>query len=251
MWHSAPALNRCSDLLFAAAALIVLYGLVRFAIHQPVFAMHELRVVGVPGQNVANITLQQVETIAQRDFRGTFFTVDIERLRTAFEKLPWVRRADVRRQWPDGIEVFIEEHVALARWGDSALVNTQGEVFAASSDATLPLFAGPNSASVEITQQYEVFRRALAAIGRKPVEVRLSARRAWQLRLDNGMTLEIGREQVAARLSRFLQVYPDTIVPLGQRADYVDLRYANGFAVRVPELAQAKDAAPRVARPGA
>ena len=242
MWNSAAALNRLSELLFAAVALMVLVGAVRFAIQQPVFALNELRVVGAPGY----VTLDQLEAITQRDFRGTFFTLDIGRLRASFEKLPWVRKADVRRQWPDRVDVVIEEHKPLARWGSDALVNTQGEVFEAAYDATLPVFTGPTGTAKEIAVRYDVFRRELAAIGRMPVQVRLSPRRAWQVRLDNGMTLEIGREQVAARMSRFLSAYPQTIAPLGRRADYVDLRYANGFAVRVPELA------PTVpARPGA
>ena len=233
MWDNAAALNRLSELLFAAVALMVLVGAVRFAIHQPVFALSEVRVVGAPGF----VTLEQVEAITQRDFRGTFFTLDIERLRASFEKLPWVRKADVRRQWPDRVEVVIEEHKPFARWGNEALVNSYGEVFEAAYDGTLPVFTGPAGTVKEIVAQYDVFRRNLAAIGRTPVLVRLSPRRAWQVRLDNGMTLEVGREQVAARVARFLSAYPQTIAPLGRRADYVDLRYANGFAVRVPELA--------------
>ena len=245
MWDSPSALNRVSDLLFAAAALIVLYWAGRFAIHQPLFAMHALRVTGAPGY----VTLEQVEAITQRDFHGTFFTLDIVRLRASFEKLPWVRKADVRRQWPDRIEVLIEEHQALARWGADALVNTHGEVFAAASDATLPVFTGPQGAAGEITARYAVFRRELAAIGREPVEVQLSPRRAWQLRLDNGITLAVGREQVAARFTRFISAYPQTIAALGRRVDYVDLRYSNGFAVRVPELAPVKPPAPQPKAP--
>lgn len=242
MWDNAALLHRVSDLLAAAAALLVLYGAVRFAIHQPVFSLNELRVVGAPGY----VTLDQLEAITQRDFRGTFFTLDIVRLRTSFEKLPWVRKADVRRQWPDRVDVVIEEHKPLARWGSDALVNTHGEVFEAAYDATLPVFVGPTGTAKEIAIQYDVFRRELAAIGREPVHVRLSPRRAWQIRLDNGITLEVGREQVAARLARFLTAYQHTIAPLGRRADYVDLRYANGFAVRVPELAQAKVPQPKL-----
>ncbi len=239
MWDNSAALNRLADVLFAVVALMILYAAARFAIHQPVFALHELRVIGASGL----VTQDQVKAITNRDFRGTFFTVDIVRLRTAFEKLPWVRKVDVRRQWPDRIDVVVEVHQPLARWGDAGLVNVQGEVFAATSDATLPVFSGPEGAAVEIATQYEVFRQAFAAIGRVPVQVRLSPRRAWQVRLDNGMTLEIGREQVAARIARFLTAYPQTLAPLGRRADYVDLRYANGFAVRVPGLTQAKEPA--------
>jgi cell division protein FtsQ len=106
------------------------------------------------------------------------------------------------------------------------------------------VFSGPEGASAEIAMQYDMFRREFKVIGREPVMVRLSPRRAWQVRLDNGMTLEIGREQVAARIARFLTAYAQTLAPLGlgRRADYVDLRYANGFAVRVQGLAQAKPA---------
>lgn len=240
MWDNARALNRVSDLLVAAALLLALYGAVRFAIHQPVFALSELRVVGAPGF----VTLDQVEAIAKRDFRGTFFTLDIERLRASFEKLPWVRGADVRRQWPDRVEVVVEEHKPLARWGSDALVNTQGEVFKAAYDATLPVFNGPAGTAREVALQYDFFRREFSVIGRTPVQVQLSTRRAWQVRLDNDMTLEVGREQVNTRVARFLAVYPQTMVPLGRRADYVDLRYANGFAVRVPGLASTTPAAP-------
>lgn len=241
LWHNVAALNRICDALFAAAALMVLYGLIRFAIVQPVFAIQELRVTG----DARHIKREQVEVIARRDIQGTFFTFDIERVRGAFEKLPWVRKADVRRQWPDGIEVVIEEHQPLARWGENALVNQQGDVFEGVYQGALPQLNGPEGASQEVARQYEVFRRELAAVGRIPVQVSLSPRRAWQVRLDNGTTLEVGREHVSARLARFLAAYPQTIAPLGHHADYVDLRYANGFAVRVRDLEKAKTNAPR------
>ena len=249
MWDNPSALNRVSDLLFAAALLLVLYGAVRFAIHQPVFSLNEIRIVGAPGY----VTHGQVAAITQRDFRGTFFTLDIERLRNSFEKLPWVRKVDVRRQWPDRVDVVIEEHKPLARWGTDAMVNTQGEVFQADYEVPLPRFSGPAGTSKEVAIQYDIFRRDFAAIGREPVQVHLSPRRAWQVRLDNGLTLEVGREQVAARVARFLSAYPQAIAPLGRRAAGVDLRYSNGFAVRVPGLAQLKEpsviTAPAAAKP--
>ena len=138
MWDSPATLNRVSDLLFTAALLLVLYGAVRFAIHQPVFALREIRVIGAPGL----VTQAQVESIVKRDFRGTFFTLDIVRLRRSFENLPWVRRAEVRRQWPDRVDVLYEEHQPLARWGEDALVNRQGEVFKAAYEPVLPRFSG-------------------------------------------------------------------------------------------------------------
>jgi len=233
MWDNAAALNRTSDLLMAVAGLIVLYSVIRFAIVQPVFAMREIRV----GSSTTQVTLEQVEAIAQRDLQGTFFTLDLERLRRSFEKLPWVRKVDIRRSWPDRIDVAIEEHQPLARWGNVALVNQQGEVFEAAYDGELPVFVGPAGTSREVAIQYERLLGEFAAIGREPVHVQLSQRRAWRVQLDDGMTLEIGRDQVQSRLSRFVSVYERTLMPLNRRIDYVDLRYANGFAARVPELA--------------
>ena len=241
MWDNAAALNRMSDLLAAAAGLLVLYSVIRFAIAQPVFAMREIRL----GGSTAHVTLAQVEAIVQSDVHGTFFTLDLARLRGAFEKLPWVRKVDIRRAWPDRIDVVIEEHQPLARWGDEGLVNRQGEVFKAAYGTSLPVFVGPEGTSREVALQYDMLRRAFSSIGREPVQVQLSQRRAWRVQLDDGMILEIGREQMESRLGRFLSAYPHTLAPLARRIDYVDLRYANGFAARVPELTAAH-AAPRV-----
>lgn len=243
MWDNPGALNRVSDLLFAGAALIVLYWVIRFAIHQPVFSLTELRVLGTE-----QISREQAAAIVKRDLKGTFFTLDIARLRNSFEKLPWVRRADVRRQWPDRIDVVIEEHQPLARWGNKALVNRQGEVFSAESKAELPLLSGPDGTSAEVSTQYARMVDSFAKINRVPAEVHLTQRGAWQVKLDNGLTLEVGREQMEARIARFIAAYPRTVAPLKRRIEYVDLRYGNGFAVRVPEVAQMKDA---VVRPGA
>ena len=88
----------------------------------------------------------------------------------------------------------------------------------------------------EITIQYEFFRRNLAALGLEPVQIGVSPRRAWQVRANNGLTIELGRENVESRLERFVGAYARTIGALQRRINYVDLRYSNGFAVRIQEL---------------
>ena len=85
--------------------------------------------------------------------------------------------------------------------------------------------------------QYGYFQRTLAAIEQEPVQVHVSPRRAWRLRLASGITLELGRENVEARLNRFVSTYARTIGSLQRRINYVDLRYPNGYAVGIPELA--------------
>jgi cell division protein FtsQ len=232
MWDRPDILNRVANLLFVLALLLAGYGAVWFVVRLPVFALREVHVVG----EAAHVTRPQVEAIVKSEVRGTFFTMNLPQLRAAFEKLPWVREVNLRRRWPARLDVTVIEHVPLARWGNVALVNTHGEVFEAAFDGKIPTFIGPQGTSKEIAIQYDFFRRQLAAIGSEPVVVQLTPRRAWQVRLQNGPTIELGREDIEARLARYLQVHDRTVGALQRRIDYIDLRYADGFAVRIPEL---------------
>jgi cell division protein FtsQ len=232
MWDRPDILNRLASSLYGVAAALALYAVAAALAHLPLFPLREVRVVSAP----VHVTPEQVEAIVKSELRGNFFTVDLAAARAAFERVPWVRRAQVRRLWPDRLDVALEEHVPFARWGSRALVNTHGEIFEGSHDGRLPVFAGPESAAKEIAIQYEYFRRSLASIGLEPAEVRVSQRRAWQVRLASGLTLELGREHIEARLTRFVASYERTLAKLGRPLEYVDLRYSNGFAVRIPEL---------------
>jgi len=240
MWANAHLMNRCADALYALAAAALLYAGVHAAIHSPLLPLRQLALRGA----LTQVTRDQVEGAARVGAAGTFFSVDLDAVRRAFEALPWVRKVEVRRLWPERIEVALEEHVALARWGGDSppkrLVNTYGEVFAGelSDAARLPQFAGPPGSAAELTRRYGAFRQALAPLGLEPRQVLLSPRYAWQLRLSNGLTLELGRDQlkepVLERLSRFVVFYTQTLGNLERRLDYVDLRYPNGFSLRVP-----------------
>jgi cell division protein FtsQ len=173
---------------------------------------------------------------------GNFFAADLGEIRARVERLPWVRHVAVRRVWPGRLEISIEEHVALARWGAgdemSALVNTHGERFTGKTQEALPLFIGPAGTQAEVARRYARFSTIVAPLGTKVERVVLSARHAWQLRLANGLHLALGRDPEAAelRLKSFVAAYPATLSAAGRRYEYVDLRYPNGFAVRVPDL---------------
>ena len=165
---------------------------------------------------------------------GNFFAADLVQVRASVERLPWVRQVAVRRVWPGRLEITVEEHVALARWGDDALVNTFGERFGGKTDQALPVFIGPAGSQAEVARRYAKFSAIVAPLGTKVERVVLSPRLAWQLRLGNGLHLALGRDADLAehRLRRFVEVYPT----VKSKNEYVDLRYPNGFAVRVPDL---------------
>jgi cell division protein FtsQ len=231
MWDNHQALASLANWVFALAALIVGYLISQLTIDSPVFPLKEVSLAG-SGGSLKHVTREQVDGVVRSAVVGNFFTVDLEATRKAFVKLPWVRTASVRRIWPQGLEVTLEEHMALARWGNDALVNFQGEVFSAVSDEPLPEFEGPEESASEMTRQYAVFKKMLRPLRQSIARMSLSDRRAWRVRLENGTVLELGREQMGVRLERYVRVHDTTIARLDQQLTYVDLRYPSGFAVR-------------------
>ena len=109
-------------------------------------------------------------------------------------------------------------------------MNRQGEIFVATSEQVLPSFIGSDEVSHEVTEQYAQLNRQLAPLNLQATQVALSARHAWQVRLSNGMVLELGRDDIGQRLARFVSVYPYSLTAMGG-VRYVDLRYPKGFAV--------------------
>jgi len=238
-------MNLIADLLFFASALALGYAATLAVARLPFFPLRELVVAG-PLQEV---TPTQLEYAAGNAVAGNFFTVNLDAVRAAFEKLPWVRKAEVRRRWPNGLELTIEEHVAAARWkhagsAEARLVNREGEVFAAASNAKLPLFVGPEGTAPLILARYHEMQPLLAPIGRQPQSLALSPRQAWQMKLDDGVLLDLGRDQtksrVNERLQRFAAVYGQAAERLKARADVIDLRYPNGFAMRVARAGEGR-----------
>ncbi len=154
--------------------------------------------------------------------------------RSAFEKLPWARNVSIRRRWPDKLEVVVEEHQELARWGSTALVNTHGELFYAATNSELPIFNGPADSVIEVASHYGEFSKTLNEANLKIAGLTLTPRRAWEVTTSSGMLIELGRVEMQNRIEKFANVYVSTIAGLNKKIVYADLRYPNGFAVRRP-----------------
>ncbi len=243
MWDNPRLLNAAANALLAAAACALLYAGLQLLLRSALFPLREVTVRGA----LEHTSRGEIERAAAGRLAGNFFAADLGTLRVALERLPWVRRVELRRAWPDRIEVLLEEHAAFARWGDEGLVNSFGEPFAgrleAGAAARLPLLAGPAGTQGEVARRTRRFAEILAALGEAPERVVLSPRYAWQLRTARGLALELGRdgaETVEQRLARFVAAWPGTLGRLARRpaeggGAQVDLRYPNGFALRVPE----------------
>ena len=236
LWDRPLLLNLLSDVLLLGGTLLLAWAAMTALQRLPVFPLRQL-VVTTP---VTQVSRAQIEHAARTALTGNFFTVDLQAVRDAFERMPWVRRADVRRRWPDTIELNVEEHRVAARWtpldGEPRLVNSRGEVFSAAYGEFLPSFAGPEGSSERVLERYADFKEGLQPLGRHPVAVTLSPREAWQLKLDDGVILELGRDQpkhpLSERIDRFVSTYNTARGRFHTALGVIDMRYPNGFALR-------------------
>jgi cell division protein FtsQ len=230
VWDKPRLLNWIANLLFALSVVLFLYALLFVVVHLPIFPIREVKVDG----QLAHVNREQIKLIVAKHLKGNFFTLNLEKTRDAFEKLPWARNVSVRRRWPDKLDVVIEEHQALARWGNIALVNTHGELFQAATDGELPVFYGPGDGVMEVTTNYGAYSQVMNQANLKIAQVSLSPRRAWEIKTSKGLVIALGREDMQARLTKFTRAYQSTLSQLNVNVMYADLRYSNGFAVRRP-----------------
>lgn len=236
-WHRPKRMNLVADLLFVLVAVAVGYYSVSWLFAHPWLALHEVIVQG----KLEHTTRAQIESAVRLSTQSSnFLLTDVDAVREAFERLPWVRQANVRRRWPGTLEIRLEEQHPVAYWNDlgsddTRLVNDRGELFSAASSADLPALSGPPGSAPEMWQRYTRFNTLLTPLGRHIYRLSLSDRQAWQVELDNGMMLILGREQdkmpVEARLTRFVQAWPQVASRFTLPVATADLRYQGGFAL--------------------
>ncbi len=164
-----------------------------------------------------------------------FLRVDVETVKTSLEALPWIAQANVRRVWPDRLEVRVVEQQPMARWGDAELLNERGELFTpepGSLPPGLPMLIGPEGHEETVLRRYLGMSRLLRDTGLRIVRLEFDERRAWSLQLDNDLVIELGRALPEQRLQRLVRVFSRELLHQGRQMEQVDLRYPNGFAVR-------------------
>jgi cell division protein FtsQ len=236
-------MNIAAMLLGAAACLAGLGLAVRWALAQPVFAVSKIVVDGDTSHHNA-ITLKA--NVGGR-ISGNFFTLDLAQTRGVFESVPWVRKATVRREFPNRLRVTLQEHRSSGFWGadsESRMVNTLGEVFEANAgDAEmdeLPRFVGAEGQSATVLAMYQLLAKALTPADAVIEQLELSERNGWRMQLDTGTQMELGRgsaEEVMQRLGKFLATYKQVLSSYQRsgldRVESVDLRHGEGYAIRL------------------
>jgi cell division protein FtsQ len=253
MWHDVRALNATASALTALVALACVASGLWWLSQRPMFTLHAVRVESMYGLDLQHVNELTVRNGVLGKISGNFFTTDLEQVRTTFEAVPWVRKASVRREWPNQLIVQVEEHEALGTWGeDGKLLSVKGDVFTANlaeadEDHALPAFDGPTGSEKEVLTRFAELRGWFAPIRLTPESISLSNRYAWTVRLNNGMSVELGREKdkdtLHGRVQRLVSIYPQLVARLQEgRIDTIDMRYPNGLALSSAALTVPADA---------
>lgn len=235
-------MNMAFALLLVVFVVLCGQALVRWASHWRAF---DLAGITVTGDTQHNNSLTLRANVAPK-LSGTFFTVDLRKVRAAFESVPWVRRAVVQREFPNRLKVRLQEHQAVGLWGGEGelrLINSYGEVFEANvgevDQDSLPTLSGPDGQGPEVLAVYTAIAPLFEPLSLELEQLTLSGRGGWSLRLHNGAEIELGRgsrEELVARTHRFLKTLTQVVTRYARQADaveYADLRHENGYAIRL------------------
>jgi len=177
----------------------------------------------------AHVTESQLEKIVLPSVQGNYLTLDLDHIRTSVEALPWVKKAWVRRSWPNGVRVRFVEEQPVAYWGDHSSLGEDGEVIPAveSTLATsLPHLSGPDGTSKTVLAAYDRYAGIIESMGERISRLQLSSRRTWRITLISGVEIVVDQNQSEMKLKRLASVYRW----LDGRPKRLDLRYTNGFA---------------------
>jgi cell division protein FtsQ len=176
----------------------------------------------------------QIEKAVAPFSQSGFMSADLDGIQRAVETLPWVEHARIQRRWPNSLHVTVVEQTAAARWGESGLLNTRGELFvreATHVPAELPRLSGPEGTQSQVAQRYLSVQGRMLDAGMRVAALRLDARGAWEMDLDSGVTVRLGRREVDERIERFIHTASQVIAHRLNEISYVDMRYSNGFAI--------------------
>jgi cell division protein FtsQ len=222
-----PLRHLLPALLCVLGAGALLWGL-RLALDQP------LTQVQISGRFQRVQPLDVEKAVRNQVGRQGMVSVDLAAVSRAVQQIAWVDRASVARSWPQGLNVHVVEQVPVARWGEAGLLNARGEMFVSDArhlPAELPVLAGPPGFEKQMTERYLAVQPRLVEAGMRLTRMQLDERGAWELSLENGVRLRLGRQRIDERFDRFMLAASRIVAARGTEIAYVDLRYSAGFAI--------------------
>lgn len=183
------------------------------------------------------VSAEQLRASLSPLIRSSFFTIDLQELRDAADRISWVSQVHVQKRWPDAIVVKVDEYVPFAHWNQGKLISSQGKAFTvpeADEIQGLPWLFGPENRLDQVLTSWTAFNDQLAPAGLEIQQLNLDQRGAWSMVLNNGTRVHLGRDAHQERLQRLMNSWNALLQDQAVPPSDVDLRYTNGFAVNWP-----------------
>ena len=226
------ALGRFLSLVWLLAGFVLLlWGM--FGLYAELVRKAPIALVQVEG-DISPSDREELSVRLKQVVNGSYFGTDLQAIRDTVIASPWVESMSVHRRWPDGIRVMVIEKKAVARWGEKNYLSARGEIFQpkpGAGSSELPMLFGPAGKTGYVMEQYRSLNERLRPIGQQVVELHLTERMTWFLKLASGMEIILDQSQFNEKLQRFLWLYTRELQPYADRIGRVDLRYRNGLAL--------------------
>ena len=180
------------------------------------------------------VTALRIEEAINDDLDKGFLSADLTDIQQKVVALSWIDHANISRRWPSKIVVTVSEQIPAACWGERGLLNTRGELFVTNAShvpAELPRLSGPEDQASAVARRYLKIREQLIPLGLDVRRLHVDARGAWDMTLQNGIDIRLGRRDVAERTRLFLDVVANIVSSKEMEIDFVDMRYSNGFTI--------------------
>lgn len=234
--HSSYAIDFFNWIMAILLFGVLLAGngwIIHWVIYTDQFAIAKVRIEG----EIKNVAPAMIQNTLTQQITDNFFILDIDKVRSSLETLPWIAEAYIRRVWPLTLVIWLREREALAHWGEHSLVSPEGVVFTPepkSIPANLIYLQGPDGSTNEVISNYRWLKERFAVKGLQISKLTLSDRRAWYIDLTSGLRLSVGSQKFTERVERFLKYL--SRLPQPEALEQIDLRYPNGFTARWKSL---------------
>ncbi|MBA3660273.1 MAG: FtsQ-type POTRA domain-containing protein [Gammaproteobacteria bacterium] len=225
-----PSWNHSFKFVLLGAIVLSLFFLINQLKLSQIFPIKKVQIFGSE-----HLDHDEMKFLVSPLVEKSFFTVNVDQIRERLRQLPWASDIFVRRQWPDKIEVRVVEKKAIAHWNGGTLLSHGGVIFSPKKETypnNLPQFRGPDGKQMIMLKYYDEINRLLSPLHAKISYLELTPYYHWKVMLSNGITLQIGHKDILTRLDHFVKVYPKIVGTRAESVEYVDLRYANGMAIR-------------------
>ncbi len=193
-----------------------------------------IEIVAIEG-NLSMVTEDDIKMAVFDFINQSMVAIDLLAIKNALEQNAWINTVSLRRKWPDTLIINVTEEVAIARWGESQLLNQEAALFSPPSildQINLAKLSGPDGAAKRVMQQYQIFNQLLFSKNLRITSLNLNSRGAWFMQLSNEIEIAVGSIQPVKRVRRFAVVFETLFAGQIESIESFDLRYEDGIAVK-------------------